>query len=91
MGQSIAQVAPIAAAYDVEMEQVLAAVATLTKQGTPTAQAMTQIRAAIVGVSKYLGDGAYEGRTFQEALELVRQKADGSEAKLRELFLKLRP
>ena len=86
LGQSIAQVAPIAAAYDVEMEQVLAAVATLTKQGTPTAQAMTQIRAAIVGVSKYLGDGAYEGRTFQEALELVRQKADGSEAKLREFI-----
>lgn len=86
LGQSIAQVAPIAAAYGVEMEQVLAAVATLTKQGTPTAQAMTQIRAAIVGVSKYLGDGAYEGRTFQEALELVRQKADGSEAKLREFI-----
>lgn len=86
LGQSIAQVAPIAAAYGVEMEQVLAAVATLTKQGTPTAQAMTQIRAAIVGVSKHLGDGAYEGRTFQEALELVRQKADGSEAKLREFI-----
>lgn len=86
LGHSIAQVAPIAAAYGVEIDQVLAAVATLTKQGTPTAQAMTQIRAAIVGVSKYLGDGAYNGRTFQEALELVRQKAGGSEAKLREFI-----
>lgn len=84
LGRSIAQVAPIAAAYGVEIDQVLAAVATLTKQGTPTAQAMTQIRAAIVGVSKYLGDGAYNSRTFQEALEMVRQKAGGSEAKLRE-------
>ncbi|WP_455673603.1 phage tail tape measure protein [Phocaeicola sp.] len=86
LGHSIAQVAPIAAAYGVEIDQVLAAVATLTKQGTPTAQAMTQIRAAIVGVSKYLGDGAYNGRTFQEALEMVRQKAGGSEAKLREFI-----
>lgn len=86
LGRSIAQVAPIAAAYGVEIDQVLAAVATLTKQGTPTAQAMTQIRAAIVGVSKYLGDGAYNSRTFQEALEMVRQKAGGSEAKLREFI-----
>nr|DAZ05527.1 MAG TPA: minor tail protein [Caudoviricetes sp.] len=86
LGQSIAQAAPIAAAYGVEMDQVLAAVATLTKQGTPTAQAMTQIRAAIVGVSKYLGDGAYNGRTFQEALEMVRQQAGGSESKLREFI-----
>ena len=86
LGQSIAQAAPVAAAYGVEIDQVLAAVATLTKQGTPTAQAMTQIRAAIVGVSKYLGDGAYNGRTFQEALEMVRQKAGGSEAKLREMI-----
>lgn len=86
LGKSIAQAAPIAASYGVEIDQVLAAVATLTKQGTPTAQAMTQIRAAIVGVSKYLGDGAYNGRTFQEALELVRQKAGGSEAKLREFI-----
>lgn len=86
LGKSIAQAAPVAAAYGVEIDQVLAAVATLTKQGTPTAQAMTQIRAAIVGVSKYLGDGAYNGRTFQEALELVRQKAAGSESKLREMI-----
>lgn len=86
MGKSIAQAAPVAAAYGVEMDQVLAAVATLTKQGTPTAQAMTQIRAAIVGVSKYLGDGAYEAMTFQEALEKVRQEAGGSEAKLRSMI-----
>lgn len=86
MGKSIAQAAPVAAAYGVEMDQVLAAVATLTKQGTPTAQAMTQIRAAIVGVSKYLGDGAYKAMTFQEALEKVRQEAGGSEAKLRAMI-----
>lgn len=85
LGQSIAQVAPIAASYGVEMDQVLAAVATLTKSGTPTAQAMTQIRASIVGVSKVLGDGAFQTRTYQEALAEVAKMAGGSESKLREL------
>lgn len=85
LGQSIAQVAPIAASYGVEIDQVLAAVASLTKQGTPTAQAMTQIRAAIIGTSKVLGDGAFESRTFQEALAEVATRANGSESKLREL------
>lgn len=86
LGQSIAQVAPIAASYGVEMDQVLAAVATLTKSGTPTAQAMTQIRASIVGVSKVLGDGAFETRTYQEALQEVADRAGGSESKLRALI-----
>ncbi|MCH5305332.1 MAG: phage tail tape measure protein [Rikenella sp.] len=81
----IAQVTPTAAAYDVEMEQVLAAIATLTKSGVPTAQAVTRIRQAIVAGSKVLGDGAYAGRTFQEAMDLIAQKADGSESKLRAL------
>lgn len=85
LGKSIAQVAPIAAAYGVETDQVLAAVATLTKQGTPTAQAMTQIRASIIAVSKVLGDGAFDGRTYQEALAEVAKRAGGSEAELRNL------
>lgn len=81
----IAQVTPTAAAYGVEMDQVLAAIATLTKSGVPTAQAVTRIRQAIVAGSKVLGDGAYTGRTFQEAMDLIAQKADGSESKLRAL------
>ncbi|WP_195438470.1 phage tail tape measure protein [Parabacteroides goldsteinii] len=86
LGQSIAQVAPIAASYGVEMDQVLAAVATLTKSGTPTAQAMTQIRASIIGASKVLGDGAFNTRTFQEGLAEIAARAGGSESKLRELI-----
>lgn len=85
LGKSIAQVAPVAAAYGVEIDQVLAAVATLTKQGTPTAQTMTQIRASIIAVSKVLGDGAFDNRTYQEALAEVARQAGGSESKLREL------
>ena len=86
LGQSIAQVAPITASYGVEMDQVLAAVATLTKSGTPTAQAMTQIRASIIGASKVLGDGAFNTRTFQEGLAEIAARAGGSESKLRELI-----
>lgn len=85
LGQTIAQAAPIAASYGVGIEQVLAAVASLTKQGTPTAQAMTQIRASILGVSKVLGDGAFDGRTYQEALSEVAKRANGSESELRKL------
>ncbi len=86
LGASIAQVAPIAAAYGISIDQVLGAVASLTKQGTPTAQAMTQIRAAIQGTAGELGDAAFQGRTFQEALQLINEKADGSASKMKEML-----
>ena len=85
-GASIAQVAPIAAAYGISIDQVLGAVASLTKQGTPTAQAMTQIRAAIQGTAGELGDAAFQGRTFQEALQLINEKAGGSASKMKEML-----
>lgn len=86
LGASIAQVAPIAAAYGISIDQVLGAVASLTKQGAPTAQAMTQIRAAIQGTAGELGDAAFQGRTFQEALQLIYEKAGGSASKMKEML-----
>lgn len=86
LGASIAQVAPIAAAYGISIDQVLGAVASLTKQGTPTAQAMTQIRAAIQGTAGELGDAAFQGRTFQKALQLINEKAGGSASKMKEML-----
>lgn len=86
LGSSIAQVAPIAAAYGIRIDEVLAAVASLTKQGTPTAEAMTKIRAAIQGTANELGDAAFQGRTFQEALQLINDKADGSASKMKEML-----
>ena len=86
LGSSIAQVAPIAAAYGIGIDEVLAAVASLTKQGTPTAEAMTKIRAAIQGTANELGDVAFQGRTFQEALQLINDKADGSASKMKEML-----
>lgn len=44
---SMSTVLPVAKAMGVDFDQVMAAVATLTKQGVPTAQAMTQIRSAM--------------------------------------------
>ncbi|WP_300725924.1 phage tail tape measure protein [uncultured Rikenella sp.] len=85
LAASIAQVTPTAAAYGVEMDQVLAAIATLTKSGVPTAQAVTRIRQAIVATSKVLGDGAFDDRSLQEALTEVAAMAEGSESKLRTL------
>ena len=86
LGASISQVAPIAASFGIGIDEVLSAVATLTKQGTPTAQAMTQIRAAIQGVSGVLGDAAFQGRTLQDALQLVSDKAGGSASKMKDLL-----
>lgn len=90
LGSSIAQAIPIAAAFGIESEQVLAAVATLTKSGTPTAIAFTQIRAAIQAASEVLGDGYFKVHSFQEGLQEITEKAGGSEAKLRELVPNIR-
>lgn len=85
LGHSISQAIPIAASFGIESEQVLAAIATLTKSGTPTAQAVTQVRAAIKAASEQLGDGYFKTHTFQQGLQEIANKAGGSEAKLRAL------
>lgn len=74
LGTSIAQAAPIAASFGISLDDVLAAVATITKQGVPTSEAMTKIRAAILGTANQLGDAAFQGRTFQEALQLKEKR-----------------
>lgn len=86
LGKSIAQAAPIAASFGIDIKEVLAAVASITKQGVPTSEAMTKIRAAILGTANQLGDAAFKGRTFQEALQLIYDKAGGSSTKMKELL-----
>lgn len=85
LGHHLAMAVPIAASFGIESEQVLAALATLTKSGTPTAQAVTQIRSSIVAASKVLGDGYFATHTYQQGLLEIAERAGGSEAKLREL------
>lgn len=86
LAQSIAQVAPLAAANNIEFEQIFAALQTLTKQGVPTAQAMTQIRSSLVNMTKVLGDGWGNVMTYQEGLGKIGEMAKGSQNKLRELI-----
>lgn len=86
LGKSIAQAAPIAASFGIDIKEVLGAVASITKQGVPTSEAMTKIRAAILGTANQLGDAAFKGRTFQEALQLIYDKAGGSSTKMKELL-----
>ena len=86
LGRSIAQAAPIASSFGIDIEDVLAAVVSITKQGVPTAEAMTKIRAAIMGTANHLGDAAFSGRSFQEALQLIYNVANGSTTKMKELL-----
>ena len=80
LGSVLAQVTPTAAAMGVEFEQVGAALATMTAQGTPTAQATTQLNQlfAELGKSgtkaqKSLEEAAkgtkYAGKSFQDLMK----------------------
>ena len=51
LSRSMFNAAPIAASLGLNFQDVLGATATLTKQGTPTSVAMTQIRAALTALS----------------------------------------
>jgi len=86
LSASMAQVAPVANSFGVGIEDVAAAIATLTKQGTPTAQAVTQIRAAILSTTEVLGDGWAKSMSLGEGFAAVAKQAGGSETKLREML-----
>lgn len=60
LGAVLAQVTPTAAAMSVSFEQVGAALATMTAQGTPTAQATTQLNSLFAELGK-LGTTAQKG------------------------------
>ena len=89
LGHSMAQVAPVAAAYGVSIEDVLAAIASLTKQGTPTAIAIRQVRDAITATTASLGDAAFQGRSFLDAMDDVARKSQGSNNALKDDLSKL--
>ncbi|CAL67382.1 phage tail tape measure protein [Christiangramia forsetii] len=85
LSSQLSQVAPLAAASGFSFEEVAAAVASLTKQGVPTAQAMTQIRSAIEATTEVLGDGAAKSLTLQNAFQAIYDKAGGSQNELKKL------
>lgn len=80
---SLSNVVPVAASLGVGFDQVGAAVATLTKSGTPTAQATTQIRAALTELAK---PGKELARVMNEAgVSLETLKQDGLQVTIQKL------
>ena len=80
LGSVLAQVTPTAAAFGVSFEQVGASLATMTAQGTPAAQATTQLNGILselgksgTAASKNLAEAAenseYAGMSFQQMME----------------------
>lgn len=80
LGASLAQVTPTAAAFGVSFEQVGASLATMTAQGTPTAQATTQLNSLIAelgkngtiaakNLEKAAAGSKYAGMTFHEMMD----------------------
>ncbi|MDA3918752.1 MAG: phage tail tape measure protein, partial [Deltaproteobacteria bacterium] len=84
MAINIAKVAPLASAYGVSLEEIFAATASITKQGTPTAEAMTQIRQALIALNEEFGQGWAEAYTFQEAMVEISNRAQASGKDLKE-------
>lgn len=66
LGSTLAQVTPTAAAMGVSFENVGAALATMTAQGTPTAQATTQLNSLIAELGK---SGTTAAKNLQKATE----------------------
>ena len=86
IGASFSQVASLAASYGVGLDESLAATAALTKLGTPTAESMTQMKAAIIAVTKSLGENIFKTMSFGDALSLARKKADESGEGMQKYF-----
>lgn len=64
LGQNLAKVTPTAAAFGVSFEEVGAALAGMTAQGTPTAQATTQLNSLIAELGK---QGTTASKSLQSA------------------------
>jgi TP901 family phage tail tape measure protein len=100
LAASISNVTPIASSLGVELEEVLGTVSAITTDGTLTAEAVTQLRSALTGLSKQtpqlakvLNDlniasikTAIEDQGLVGLLNTIISQTDGSTEKLTELF-----
>ncbi len=86
LASNIPQVAALAAANKISYNEIFSAVQSLTKQGTSTSEALTQIRSSIIGMNEALGDGWSKTMTYQEGLQAVVDMAGGSQNALKELL-----
>lgn len=86
IGSSFSQVASIAASYNITQNDVLAGLASITKQGASTGEAVTRLRGAIVSLAKEFGPAVFQGRTLGEAFQFARDAADESGKTYEEFF-----
>ncbi|ADG71394.1 phage tail tape measure protein [Brachyspira murdochii] len=101
LSKSLFNVIPTASALGVKFEDIGAAIAVMTAQGTPTSVATTQIRQALVELNKEgsITDIAFreiagksfkefieQGGTLQEALQMLAEKADKSGKDISSMF-----
>ncbi len=101
LSRSLYNVIPTAAAAGVSFSDVSASIATITAQGTPTAQATTQIRQAIIELNKSSSvtsklfkeisgksfkDFISEGHNFNDALSLMHTHAEKNNVSVSDLF-----
>ena len=95
------KVAPIAASVGIEFGAITASLANLTAKGVPTAQAATQLKAAMAELAKegtkadkafrdFSGEGLTDflanGGTFEEALIMMKEGADNAQVSVMDLF-----
>lgn len=100
LSASMSLAAPMAAALGVKFEDVMATIASLTKQGVPTAQAFTQIRSAMVALTKPTaemtelldilgyesGEAILQTLGFQGAMVALREAANNNNDVLAKAF-----
>jgi TP901 family phage tail tape measure protein len=94
MSRFLFQAAPLASALSVSFTELNAAIAAVTLSGTPTAQATTQIRAALQGLARDTPEvtealGKYESvsdaiadQGLQKTFDQIAKAAGGSESEL---------
>lgn len=100
LSRSMFQAAPLASALGISVEEVVAATATLTKGGVPTAIAMTQMRQAMVALTKptadmaelleetgyATGEALIEAKGFTGALQVLTSAAGGNKEVMGKAF-----
>ena len=101
LASSLGMIIPLASNYNVGLEQVAAAYATMTKQGVPASKATTFLRAVFTELEKESSDVAKildketgksfaqlmgEGKTLSEVLGILYDKVGGNAEKFQRLF-----
>lgn len=100
LAKNIADVAPVAASLGIDLEQVGASIATMTKQGTRVPIAFTQMKATLSGMMRPTDDltalwkkngfasaeAAIRAKGYQGALNLILKAAKGNKGELQKFL-----